>query len=378
MIPTMTIFTELPLHQGRPGTRRSLPVFRFGRPGARPKAYVQAGLHADETPGLLVARHLIDRLTALDSDGGIRGEVVVVPVANPIGMDQHVLGGRIGRFELATGTNFNREYPDLAPAVAGRVRDRLGADVSGNVDLIRAALADAISDLPVRTEGDSLRRTLLSLAMDADVVLDLHCDSDALMHLYTRPDLWDGFSDLSGRLGCGAAFLAEVSGGEPFDEACSGFWTRLSALVPADVPLPTACAAATIELRGKHAVDDAQAARDADAILDHLKLRGVLAGIPAPAPPPCVATPLAGIDRVNAPAAGVLLFDVALGDIVTAGQRVAEVVDPYSGRRYPCVTRAAGLVWARQVGRFVNPDDKIVCVAGAEPLDGKGEKLLTA
>ena len=37
-----------------PGTRREIEVLRFGTPGARPKAYLQAGLHADELPGMLV------------------------------------------------------------------------------------------------------------------------------------------------------------------------------------------------------------------------------------------------------------------------------------------------------------------------------------
>ncbi len=40
-----------------PGTARSLTVHRFGAPGARPKAYLQAGVHADEIPGLLVLHH---------------------------------------------------------------------------------------------------------------------------------------------------------------------------------------------------------------------------------------------------------------------------------------------------------------------------------
>lgn len=378
MIGGMTRHDELPLAHTRPGTRRVLPVHRFGRPGARPKVYIQAGLHADETPGLLVARHLIDRLAGLDADGAVRGEVVVVPVANPIGMDQHLLGVRVGRFELATGVNFNRDYPDLAPAVADAVRGRLGADVSGNVDLVRAALADAVAALPTRTEGDSLRKALLSLAVDADVVLDLHCDSDALMHLYTLPSLWDGFADLAARLGCAAVFLAEVSGGEPFDEACSGVWPRLRALLPAEVPLPDACAATTIELRGYYAVDDAQGAADAAAVLDHLRVRGVIAGEAPPAPPACAPTPLAGLDRIDAPVAGVVLFHVGLGDHVAAGRTVAEVLDPFTGVRHPCVARTDGLVWTRQHTRQVNAGDKVVVVAGAAPLPGKGAKLLTA
>ena len=50
---------KIALASPSPGTRRSLKVHRFGAPGARPKAYFHAALHADEWPGLLTLNHLI-------------------------------------------------------------------------------------------------------------------------------------------------------------------------------------------------------------------------------------------------------------------------------------------------------------------------------
>ena len=35
------------------GTARTLTVRRYGKPGAGPKAYLQAALHADELPGVI-------------------------------------------------------------------------------------------------------------------------------------------------------------------------------------------------------------------------------------------------------------------------------------------------------------------------------------
>ena len=61
-----------------PGLQARLRVLRFGTPGAGPKAYIQAALHADETPALLVAQHLRERLLALEAAGRLRGEVVLV------------------------------------------------------------------------------------------------------------------------------------------------------------------------------------------------------------------------------------------------------------------------------------------------------------
>ena len=71
------------------GTRREIVAHRFGHVGARPKVYVQAALHADELPGQLVCHHLIQRLIAMEAEGAIIGEIVVVPTANPIGMSQY-------------------------------------------------------------------------------------------------------------------------------------------------------------------------------------------------------------------------------------------------------------------------------------------------
>ena len=87
-MPTTINRIELP--SPAPGTQRTLRVHRYGTPGARPKAYFQATLHADEIPGLLVAQHLLRGLEQAQAEGRIIGEVVVVPVANPIGLGQHV------------------------------------------------------------------------------------------------------------------------------------------------------------------------------------------------------------------------------------------------------------------------------------------------
>ena len=43
------------LKPSSPGTSRHLKILRYGTPGAAPKAYLQASLHADELPGMMAA-----------------------------------------------------------------------------------------------------------------------------------------------------------------------------------------------------------------------------------------------------------------------------------------------------------------------------------
>jgi len=70
---------RIALPQMTPGTRRSIAFHRFGRTGARPKAYLQAAIHANELPGAMALHHLMPMLAAADRVRRIRGEIVVVP-----------------------------------------------------------------------------------------------------------------------------------------------------------------------------------------------------------------------------------------------------------------------------------------------------------
>ena len=79
------------LAESTPGTTHRLTSLHFGTPGGGPKAYIQASLHADEVPAMLVAWHLRRHLEALDAAGRLQGEVVLVPAANPIGLAQFAL-----------------------------------------------------------------------------------------------------------------------------------------------------------------------------------------------------------------------------------------------------------------------------------------------
>ena len=373
--PTMKTVHH-PLIQGTPGARLELASLHYGTPGAGPKATLQAALHADEIPGLLVAHHLRSRLSALEAAGRIAGEVVLVPVANPIGLGQRVLQAVEGRFELASGENFNRHYADLFDAVVAQVDGKLTFDAAHNVALIREALRGAAHALPERTPLESLRRTLLALSIDADIVLDLHCDSEAVLHLYTETSAWPQVEPLARLAGAQAVLLAEVSGDHPFDEACSTPWPRLAAHFGPETPIPPACVAVTVELRGLADVSHELAARDADALVDYLCWQGVITGGPGELPAArCEPTPLAGSIPVNAPHGGVVAYVRDLGERVVAGDRVADLVEPMTGAVTPLLSPVDGLFYARETRRFLPAGGTVFRIAGSAAL--REGKLLT-
>src|SRR3546814_19669136 len=121
ILPTIST-SRFPLAHGDVGASRSVVVHRFGSPGVRPKAYLQASLHADEIPAMMALHHLQRLLDAADAAGQIRGEIVLVPAANPIGLGPHVSGLHLGRYEIHTGGNFNPGWPDLAEAVCASTK----------------------------------------------------------------------------------------------------------------------------------------------------------------------------------------------------------------------------------------------------------------
>jgi predicted deacylase len=352
------------LQPGSPGSEARLTVLHFGQPGQGPKAYIQAALHADEVPALLVAQHLRGLLEALEAEGALLGEVVLVPYANPLGLGQMLLGQQQGRFDLRDGLNFNRACPDLGSAAALALTGRLGDDAAVNRGLIRQALLAAAQGQIAQHPAQDLKRQLLLQAVDADVVLDLHCDGQAAMHLYALTPQADWATELGALLGAHAVLLATESGDSPFDEACSRPWLQLQQQFP-QAAIPLACFAATVELRGEADTGHVLALQDAKALIEFLRRRGVVAGTPTALPAAlCEATPLAGSEPVVAPHAGIVVFHVETGQPVRAGQNVADIVDLDSGAITPVRALSAGVLYARGAQRWAACGSRLGKIAG--------------
>lgn len=358
------------------GSQKTLVSFRSGAADARPKVYIQASLHAEELPGMLVAHHLRKQLDAAERDGRIQGQVVLVPAANPIGLAQRLDHKAMGRFEFDTAQNFNRHYPDMAAAVLPEALTRLGQDALANVATVRSLVQRFLTEWQPATELDSLRRQLLLLSHDADVVIDLHCDWEAVMHLYSEEVCWPPLEPLARLLGCQAVLLARESGGGPFDERLSGLWWQLSDALKAagvNVPLPQACASATVELRGERDVVHAQAETDAQAIMAYLEHAGVLTAVRLRPLPPLLhaATPLAGSQTLRSPVPGVLVFCVAPGAQLKVGDVVAEVIDPTAAgqaRVHEVRAEVDGVLYAAVSGRYIVAGGEVGKIAGATPF----------
>lgn len=362
--------TDHPLLSPSLGSHKTLTSFHFGLAGRGPKITIQASLHAEELPGMLVAHHLRALLETAETAGQITGEIVLVPVANPVGLAQRVDHKAMGRFELDTSENFNRHYPDLAQAVWPAIQSHLGTDPQANVATVRQAMGTYLRDWKPETELQSLRRALLLLAFDADYFLDLHCDCESVMHFYTEEPCWPQLEPLTRFLQCEAILLARNSGSGPIDECLSGVWWRLAERIAAAgkaAPLPQGCCSTTIELRGEADVAHALAHADAKALFAWLQSIGAVTSAYPPDMPPavCRATPLAGSETLRAPVPGVVVFAAQVGQILQVGDLVAEIIDPLSGHSHHVLAGVAGAFYARIRERYVHAGGELGKIAGA-------------
>ena len=373
--------TTIALQEDSPGQQHSLQVHRFtGKDRSAGKVFIQAALHADEIPAHMAVHHLLRQLIDLDEQGKINGEIIVLPYANPIGLGQYIEETHLGRYHLPGGGNFNRNWPDLAELSLPLVKDKLGTDAETNVETIRSAMRQVLNDWQTVGGWQHLRKEILTLACDADVVLDVHCDDESLIHLFIAPQHWPQLSDLSAAIKSRATMMAEDSGGGSFDEACSYPWVKFAKAFP-ECNIPPVCEAATVELRGRPDVYDALGEEDAEGLLTFLSGRGFISGRESSLPKPlCDATDLRTCDIVRSPGAGVLAYKVKPGDTVSKGQVVAELIDIASpdprDARIEIKSINDGLVISTSQNKLVRLGYSIAKINGTEILESRSGYLL--
>jgi len=357
-----------------PCAQRQLISLHYGQAGGAGKAYLQASLHADELPGMLTLHHLRQLLDGAESRGEILGEIVLVPIANPIGLEQTLMHDAMGRFDFNSGENFNRRYPDLAQWLKERLADELTADADENRQIIRRAMADALQRMQAVSEIDSMRRAQLLLAHDADIVLDLHCDAQAVVHLYGDAGDQAQLDPLARYLGAQATLLSTGIGGGSFDEACGQPWRALAEHFEGRFPVPASCLSATVELRGEAQVDHALAVKDAAALYAFLQHRGLIAGTPPPQPALLhAATPFNGSLTLTAPCAGLVVFLHQPGAWIGEGEPVLHIIDPISAVTRTVCSTVSGVMYMRSAIRFAAAGVELCKVAGATALKDGGQ-----
>lgn len=306
------------------GQTLTVPVYRFiGSDSAAPSVYIQANVHGAEVQGNAVILQLLRYLRQHPP----KGNVTLVPLANPLGINQKSGEFTLGRFDPITGENWNRQYLDNQLSLSHWLSEHQGYSDRELVAAYRQAL---IANLQTRlqspwgvTTGQRLAYTLQLLATEADIALDLHTGPKSCHHLYCPEYQRHAAMQFSIPF---TLFIPNLFGGA-MDEAIFCPWWRLSDYLAScgrqfEIPV----VAFTLELGEQELIDMAQAQQDAQGILAFLSVRGVIAEPLLPLEMPRYGTHLKNYRKFHAPQAGLVQYLVAPGSLVKQGDPLVRLL----------------------------------------------------
>ncbi|AFJ43911.1 Succinylglutamate desuccinylase (ASTE)/aspartoacylase (ASPA) subfamily protein [Francisella orientalis str. Toba 04] len=156
-----------------------------GSDSSASSVYMQASMHASELQGNAVMIELLEYFKKYQP----KGDVYLIPQCNPIGKDVFIGAGHQGRFDSATGDNFNRYYFYPSIDYFTFVKEHINSTTAEYKQAFEKLLQQEL-DKELSNEWELSRAKRLNLlvqreAQKTDCVLDLHTDTDATTYLYT-------------------------------------------------------------------------------------------------------------------------------------------------------------------------------------------------
>lgn len=258
------------------GRKMHVAVYRFIGEQPGPKVYIQSSIHGAEVQGNVVIYHLI----AFLKNNPIRGEVILVPNCNPVGTNIKSGEYTLGRFDPINGQNWNRGYyyqESLVREFVDSLSDNLSIDqVKAS---FRAKMREAIDTELNKPWGiglaSRLNLQLQRLALDADIVIDLHNGPVATRHIYVPEYAKDSarYFNIPHII-----FIPNVFGGA-LDEATFCHWWTLTDKLSEKFPDKTwqvPVEAFTLEMGSQEVIDFESGQYDANGIVTYLNYKGCL------------------------------------------------------------------------------------------------------
>jgi predicted deacylase len=311
-----------------PGQNNVLRVLTFEGTGNGPAVYLQACLHAQEIPGMIALDQLLPKLQKAEKEGRLASTITVVPHANPIGLSQSVYGANLGRFDMNSRVNFNRSFPKPQQSP---------------------------TNLENTSVVEALKARLLSLALKADIVLDLHCDDEGPVYIYAPEPLLEGARVLSAALEAVSILTYKAGSGTSFEETVYLHWCE------AEGGTPVGKFVSTVEFRGVMDVSQSFGETDAANLYVYLVAIGAIRDDPPrfKSNDPLVSDE-ALAELIPTPVSGAVLYCVDVCERVSAGQCVARIVGEAGTPHHEILAPADGFVMTRRERRFLRKGDDVL------------------
>ncbi|MGA7227737.1 MAG: succinylglutamate desuccinylase/aspartoacylase family protein [Acidimicrobiia bacterium] len=292
---------ELPVARMPTGSLASLPIAVINGRTSGPVVWVSGGVHGDEVNGVEVVRRVMRSLDAKN----LRGAVIAVPIANPLGF---LMRSRY----LPDRRDLNRSFPGSARgSTASRLAHLFMTEVVSHCSVgidCHTASNDRTNIPQIRADVDDAETLKLARAFGAPFTIKSRLRDGSMRQAATE---------------LGIKMLLFEAG-------------------QAD------------------RVDDEAVRFGVDGVLRTLRsMKMVDMRLPRPAPTRLVRR----TQWVRARRGGLAEIDVGLGDRVSTGEVVAQISDAFGVRPTQVKSPRSGWVIARTLNPLVNPGDALLHIA---------------
>ncbi|MEM6613787.1 MAG: succinylglutamate desuccinylase/aspartoacylase family protein [Cyanobacteria bacterium P01_C01_bin.72] len=347
----------------------SLQIYKFCGDHPGKKAYIQANLHGAEIVGNAVIQQLIEYLTALDANQ-LQGEIWLVPVCNPLGVNQRSHFFSTGRFNSYDGKNWNRIFWDYEqkvsdlPEFAQSQLDLPPETIRHNYLVkIKQAWAEELERLKLPRSAPISRQyryQLQSLCLDADYVIDIHSSSNQAI------DYTFGFEERAGSIKyllLDYGVLMDKYDGDAFDEAFLKPWLALErelANLGRDIRFDLE--AWTLELGAGMAMNPSSVAKGVAGIKNYLTYKQMLSGAIDTTEVALVAKQK--INSYYAPTGGMIQSRLPLSTRVKAGEQIYQLLSFNKQKTAPEIisvcAETSGIVFDLSTNQCVNQGEYVM------------------
>ncbi len=266
----------LAVAQNASGRNLNVPIYTISDNKPGPTVYIQSSIHGAEVQGNVVIFHLLQAL----QNTSINGKIILVPNCNPVGTNIKAGEYTLGRFDPVNGTNWNRGYyynKELVLSFAETVTaDMSLAQIRANFKQVsKQAIQTKLAEPWGLGLAQQLNLHLQMMAVEADIVLDLHNGPVSTRHIYI-PEYCQQAAKQFSIEHC--IFIPNHFAGALDEAIFCPWWTLQDTLTKKFTQkYDLGVQAFTLEMGSQEVISFEHGEKDAASILGYLASQGVLA-----------------------------------------------------------------------------------------------------
>ncbi|MEL6319689.1 MAG: succinylglutamate desuccinylase/aspartoacylase family protein [Cyanobacteria bacterium J06626_14] len=368
----------IPIASLASGDRLFLKLYTFVGQSPGKTAYLQANLHGAEIAGNAVIDELIRYFRRLPPEQ-LSGEVRLVPVCNPIAMNERSHHFSSGRFNPYDGKDWNRIFWDYEKYGQDDLIEFAQINLTQEIEIVQQHYRQSIMNAFVRAKAsmatpssapfhEKYRSCLQSLSLDADYIIDLHSSTnDGLNYIYYFQDRANSAKQFLMPIG----IELDVFDGDAFDEAFIRPWLKLEEQFASlgrhaqfDIE------AFTLELGSGMQMNPDSIKQGVAGIQNYLRHKQMLhipdSSADCPQPSAIYLTTNSRVERYYAPSGGLLTSRASLGQKVEEGDPLYHLLCFSKEDDYPITTtvqaKQSGLVFDLSLNNSLNEGDYVLSI----------------